>query len=66
MKNNTTNLRDKMFFCYSKYLKNFLENEKHIISVMSANHLKTGKRFWVFEYNEELKSSLTEYGEQKN
>ncbi|MFK4783936.1 hypothetical protein ACI1TQ_08510 [Lactococcus petauri] len=65
MENKTTTLRDKMFFCYDKNLKNFLENYKRIGSVMSANHLKTGNRFWVFEQNEELTMAIREFKSQQ-
>lgn len=61
MENKQISLRDKMFFCYNKALKSYLENKKRIPSVMSANHLKSGERFWVFEKNEELNKALSEY-----
>ena len=65
MENNTKNLRDKMFFCYDRNLKNFLENYKQISSIMSAYHLKTGNRFWVFEQNEELAMAIREFKSQQ-
>ena len=48
---------DKIFYCYSKPLKDFLNNN-NIQYFSSAIHPNTKKKFWMFEGNEELNKQL--------
>lgn len=61
MGNNKKNLRDKMFFCYNKRVKQYLYFECGIDSEFSALHPKTKREFWVYFKTEELDKALTGY-----
>ncbi len=61
MESNTTTLRDKMFFCYNKRVKQYLYFECGIDSEFSALHLKTKREFWVYFKTEELDKALAGY-----
>ena len=52
-----------MFFCYSINLYDFLKNKKGFAYLLTANHIHTGKQFWVFNKNDELLEALDEYRE---
>lgn len=52
-----------MFFCYSINLYDFLKNEKGFAYLLTANHIHTGKQFWIFNKNDELGKALDEYRE---
>ena len=45
------NLKEKLFFCYNKKLKQYLYFECGIDSEFSALHPKTMKEFWVYLTN---------------
>ncbi|KAF2425587.1 hypothetical protein [Bacillus subtilis] len=55
---------DKYFFCYSTNLHEFLRYEKGIKFICTAFHDKTGKRFWLFERDEQVVNALKEYNER--
>ena len=56
---------DKIFYCYSKPLKDFLvENQERYFS--SAIHNKTKKKFWMFNGNEKLNNLLTVWSKRKD
>lgn len=52
-----------MFFCYSINLYDFLKNKKGFAYLLTANHIHTGKQFWIFNKNNELLEALDEYRE---
>ena len=52
-----------MFFCYSINLYDFLKNKKGFAYLLTANHIHTGKQFWIFNKNDELNQiNLVEQG----
>ena len=61
MANNTTTLRDKMFFCYNKRVKQHLYFECEIDSEFSEKKKKTKREFWVYFKTEELDKALAGY-----
>lgn len=52
-----------MFFCYSINLYDFLKNKKGLAYLLTANHIHTGKQFWIFNKSDELLKALDEYRE---
>ncbi|MCG6979064.1 hypothetical protein [Lactococcus lactis] len=59
--NMNNNLKENLFFCYNKKLKQYLYFECGIDSEFSALHPKTMKEFWVYVKTEELDKALTGY-----
>lgn len=55
---------DKIFYCYSKPLKDFLieNNERFIVKSI---HEKTGKKYWVFIGTKKLNNLLTVWRDRK-
>jgi len=58
------NYLDKIFYCYSKPLKDFLieNNERFIVKSI---HEKTGKKYWVFIGTKKLNNLLTVWRDRK-
>lgn len=58
------NIMEKLFYCYSYPLKEFLiKNDCNII--ISSIHEKTNKKFWVFKGDYKLNSLLKKWRLQK-
>jgi hypothetical protein len=51
---------EKYFFCYDKTLAMWLRYEKGITFITCANHINTGKMFYLFERTPELDEALKE------
>jgi len=51
-------MENKIFYCYSNPLKEFLK-QNNINHFAKGLHDKTFKKFWMFEGNEELNKLLT-------
>lgn len=53
-------MKEKLFYCYSNPLKQFLiENGERFIT--KSIHEKTNKKYWVFIGTEKLNSLLTKW-----
>ena len=55
------NLKEKLFFCYNKKLKQYLYFECGIDSEFSALHPKTMNQFIFYIKTEQLDKALTNY-----
>ena len=56
---------DRLFYCYSYPLKEYLINSGEKVILFSI-HEKTRKRFWVFNGNENLNNLLSIWRLNKN
>lgn len=53
-------MNDKYFFCYDEKIAKYLRYEKGIQFITVANHVKTGKTFYLFEQSPELTEALSD------
>jgi hypothetical protein len=58
-------IMERIFYCYSKPLKDFLVNECKIRYFSKGKHDKTNKKFWMFCESNELNKNLTVWKSRK-